>query len=162
MSMKVTKYPQSCLLLEKAAKRIVIDPGNFFAAKYEVDELGEIAAVLYTHQHPDHYDAGLAKVFKDRGIALYGNQAVCSLIPGACRLANGAGFTVAGFEILPHDLPHCVLADGSDGPPNTGYIVEGNFFHPGDGIETTGVRVDHLAVAIAGPSISLREAVKFA
>jgi L-ascorbate metabolism protein UlaG (beta-lactamase superfamily) len=59
--MKITKYPQSCLLLEKNGQRIVIDPGKFFAEKYSFAELGEISAVLYTHRHGDHLDATKAK-----------------------------------------------------------------------------------------------------
>ncbi len=45
---------------------------------------------------------------------------------------------------------------------NTGYIIDGHFFHPGDGIETTGLTIDHLVLPIAGPSISLYHAAKFA
>lgn len=37
--MKVTKYPQSCLLIEKDGHRIVIDPGNVFTASYKVADL---------------------------------------------------------------------------------------------------------------------------
>jgi L-ascorbate metabolism protein UlaG (beta-lactamase superfamily) len=159
---KVTKYPQSCLLLEKDQKRLVIDPGSFFSARFSVGELGKLEGVLYTHQHADHFDADLAEAFKKQGVMMYGNRAVCDLIKSGCKLAERSSFIVGGFEIAPRDLPHCQLADGSDGPPNTGYIIDGHFFHPGDGVETSGVEVSNLAVPIAGPSISLHTAVKFA
>ncbi len=160
--MKVTKYPQSCLLLEKGGHRIVIDPGVFFTAKYGRQELGKVEAVLYTHQHPDHYDPALAKVLQAEGVPLYGNESVCKLIEAGCQLSSDGGFGIAGFEIIPHDLAHCVMADGSAGPQNTGYIVDGTLFHPGDGIEAQGLKVDNIALPIAGPSISLHEAFKFA
>lgn len=160
--MKVTKYPQSCLLLEKQGKRIVIDPGNFFTAEYGRDELGKVEAVLYTHQHADHFDSELAKMFKDEGLPLYGNEAVCQLLGGVCNLANGSGFGIAGFEIMPHDLPHARMPDGSDGPPNTGYVVDGIFFHPGDGIETGGLQVANMGLPIIGPDISYLDAINFA
>jgi len=160
---KVTKYPQSCLLLEKEGRRIVIDPGNFFAAKYNVDELGAIEVVLYTHQHADHYDGSLIEAFRSSQVALYGNSDVAALIgEGARQVQDGEQFSAAGFSIVPRDLPHCVMPDGSAGPPNTGYVIDGNFFHPGDGIEISGLRVEHAAVPIAGPSVSLYHAVQFA
>ena len=161
--MTVTKYPQSCLLLEKAGKRIVIDPGSFFAAQFTVSDFGQIEAVLYTHQHPDHYDAALARLFLAAGLPLYGNADVAALIgPEANPVSHGQKFEAAGFNIQAHDLPHCLLADGSAGPPNTGYIVDGMFFHPGDGIETEALEVASMALPIAGPSISLYRAAMFA
>ncbi|MBW3538049.1 MBL fold metallo-hydrolase [Candidatus Parcubacteria bacterium] len=161
--MKITKYPQSCLLLEKDGRRIAIDPGSFFTDRYRAQDLGAIEAVLYTHQHADHFDQSLVNEFKAAGVALYGNRAVCQLIGEGARPADsGQPFEVAGFNVTPHDLPHCRLVDGSDGPPNTGYIIDGHFFHPGDGVETEGVQVDHLALPIAGPSVSFYHAAKFA
>lgn len=161
--MKVTKYPQSCLLLEKDGHRIVIDPGNFFAQKFGLAELGDVEAVLYTHQHPDHYDPDLAQQFLSAGVSLFGNSDVAALIGNEANvITHGQNFEVAGFKIRAHDLPHCLLADGSAGPPNTGYIIDDTFFDPGDGIETTGVNIDSMALPIAGPSISFYHAAQFA
>jgi len=148
---KVTKYPQSCLLLEKEGRRIVIDPGNFFAAKYSVDDLGAIEAVIYTHQHGDHYDASIAEEFKSKGIPLYGNSAVAGLIGvGSTVVRHRESFTIGGFDITPHDLPH-FAKEGVVMPSNTGYIIDGNFFHPGDGIKTEGVQVHDFAAPVGGP-----------
>lgn len=159
--MKVTKYPQSCLLLEKDGRRIVIDPGRFFVASYSVGDLGDIEAVLYTHQHSDHFDQSITEQLKATGAKLFGNAEVAALIgQGANLVEGGRQFTVAGFEVTPHDLPHCRIP-GLEPPQNTGYIVDGNFFHPGDGVETEGVSVENLAVPIAGPDISPFDAVQF-
>lgn len=52
--MKITKFPQSCLLIETNDKRILIDPGNL---KYK-DEYFNIwkkaDVILVTHKHQDH------------------------------------------------------------------------------------------------------------
>ena len=52
--MKITKFPQSCLLVETNNKRILIDPGNL---KYK-DEYFNIwkkaDIILITHKHQDH------------------------------------------------------------------------------------------------------------
>lgn len=157
--MKVTKYPQSCLLLEKDGRRILIDPGSFVAEKYHASEFGKVEAVLYTHQHGDHYDEGFSKSLD---APKYGNKSVCELIGSDCKLVeSGKEFELAGFKILPHDLPHCKMVDGSDGPQNTGFIIDDNFFDPGDGIDTEGVSVENAAIPIAGPSISMYDAAQF-
>lgn len=149
--MKVTKYPQSCLLLDKDGKRIVIDLGNFFAAQYSVGDLGQVEAVFYTHQHPDHYDQAIAEEFKSRGVPLHGNADVAALIgAGAIEVKSGVSLTVAGFDVLPHDIPH-FQKPGVEMPHNTGYIIDGNFFHPGDGIINNGVSVNNLAAPVGGP-----------
>jgi L-ascorbate metabolism protein UlaG (beta-lactamase superfamily) len=149
--MKVTKYPQSCLLLEKDGQRIVIDPGSFFSAKFSLDELGDIKAVLFTHQHKDHLDPDLLEELLAKKICLYGNADVSTKIGhGACQIESGAGFTVAGFAIMPHDLPHFTTQTMQDPPQNTGYIIDGTFFHPGDSVKNDDVRIRDLAAPIAG------------
>lgn len=156
--MRLTKYPQSCLVLEGDG-RICIDLGTIATAEYAVGDLGHLDAVLWTHQHPDHLDPEAAAELLDRGVALYGNADVCAQIgDGATEVRDGEVLEIAGFEVTPRDLPHVPMVDGSPGPPNTGFVVDGAFFHPGDGIELAGLSVDSLAVPIVGPSISYRDA----
>lgn len=156
--MRVTKYPQSCLVLEDEG-RICIDLGTIATADYALDDLGHLDAVLWTHQHADHFDPEAAAELLERGVALYGNADVCGLIgDGAIEVRDGETVEVAGFEVTPRDLPHVEMVDGSPGPPNTGFVIDGALFHPGDGIELAGLSVDALAVPIVGPSISYRDA----
>lgn len=160
--MQVTKYPQSCLIVEVDGARLLIDPGVFVTAEHEPADLGEIDAVLYTHRHPDHVDPDLADTLRDRGVALYGNADVCELL-GFDRITevrDGQTFEAAGVEVTAHDLPHVELVDGSPGPPNTGFLVAGRLFHPGDGVEITGLGARALAAPISGPSISFRDAYR--
>jgi L-ascorbate metabolism protein UlaG (beta-lactamase superfamily) len=160
--MKVTKYPQSCLLLEKDGQRIVIDPGNFFSAKFSLDDLGDIKAVLFTHQHGDHLDPNLLDDLRAKKICLYGNADVSAKIgEGACPVQSGAGFTVAGFAVMPHDLPHFTTPTMAEPPQNTGYVIDGTFFHPGDGVKTQSLRVADLATPVAG-GFTFDDALSFA
>lgn len=160
--MQVTKYPQSCLIVEVDGRRLLIDPGVFVTASYTPDDLGEVDAVLYTHRHPDHVDTDLAVTLHQRGIELFGNADVCELLgrPLVTEVRDGEPFEAAGVEVLPRDLPHVELVDGSPGPPNTGFLVAGRLFHPGDGVEITGLGARALAAPISGPSISFRDAYK--
>lgn len=160
--MKITKYTQSCLVLKKGAGRILIDPGTLTMNAHSLDDFGDVQGVLYTHRHADHFDESAVDQLLDRGVELYGNADVCSLIGGEAKeVRDGEDFQVAGFQITPRDLPHFPMVDGSDGPPNTGFVLDGRLFHPGDGISLPGLTVDALALPIAGPSISFREAYVF-
>lgn len=161
--MKLTKYPQSCLALEKDGARIVIDPGKLAMDAYTLDDLGDVQAVLYTHRHPDHFDERQVEELINRGVQLFANADVCGLIGqgNATEVADGQTMQIAGFQVTPRHLPHVPLVDGSPGPPNNGYVIDDILFHPGDGIELPGLSIDALAVPIAGPSISFRDAYRF-
>jgi L-ascorbate metabolism protein UlaG (beta-lactamase superfamily) len=163
--MKVTRYPQSCLVLEKNGHKIVIDPGKFFAEKYEVSELAGVEAALYTHEHIDHYHPETATALHQQGVPIYCNASTAEVIhtKGACTIVeNNQQFEVAGFTIMPYDLPHCLLPNGSEGPQNTGYLIDGVFFDPGDGKELAGLQAESMALPITGPDISMLDAFNFA
>ena len=161
--MQVIKYPQSCLIVEVSGVRLLIDPGVFVTATYAPQDLGEVDAVLYTHRHPDHVDTDLAATLRQQGVELFGNADVCELLDGVevTRIDDGQTFEAAGVEVTAHDLPHVELVDGSPGPPNTGFLVDGRLFHPGDGMEITGISAGAVAAPISGPSISFRDAYRF-
>ena len=162
--MKVTKYPQSCLKLEKDGTSLMIDIGIFVTQKYTLEELGPIDGLLITHQHADHLDPEVAKALSDAKIPIFANQDVVDKLSDVKIevLHDGEEIDVAGFHVIARELPHCKMIDGSDGPPNTGYVVDGTFFHPGDGTSIENLQVQSLAAPIAGPSVSLFDAVHFA
>ena len=55
--MKITKYNQSCLLLETKDKRILIDPGNIGYDESRLNDWKDINYILVTHRHADHCNA---------------------------------------------------------------------------------------------------------
>lgn len=60
--MKIRHLVHSCLLVETAGRRLLIDPGAFSGDAVRGlggEVLAGIDAVLLTHQHPDHLDRGL-------------------------------------------------------------------------------------------------------
>ena len=64
--MQITKYNQSCLLIETHDKKILIDPGNigYTDAMYNNEWL-DIDVILITHRHQDHcYKAVIEKIIK--------------------------------------------------------------------------------------------------
>ncbi len=163
-NMKVTRFPQSCLLLEKETHKIVIDPGMHFLETHSVEELSGVEAVLYTHQHVDHYNAEIAEALLAQGAVVYANAATAQLMGEgkATVVSDNEAFSAGGFEVVARELPHCLLPDGSEGPQNTGYVIDGVFFDPGDGKDIDGLQVDNMALPITGPDISMLDAFNFA
>lgn len=149
--MKVTKYPQSCLIVCKNGQCICIDPGTLLTEKYKIEDLGLIEAVLYTHQHADHFDPAIVQELIEKDIDIYANADVASKIQGKVTvIKDKEELVIAGFSVTAFDLPHFPI-EGKEVPQNTGYLIDGTLFHPGDGLELRGLRTNSLAVAIGNP-----------
>lgn len=52
--MKITKYPQSCLLIDTKKKKILIDPGILKYKDEYFNIWNDVDIILITHKHPDH------------------------------------------------------------------------------------------------------------
>ncbi len=160
--MNITKYPQSCILVEKNNTRIVIDPGEPFSEQFDVDDLGHLDAVLFTHQHADHIDESIIDTFVGLEIPMYANEATAKLIESnVTKVHENDTFTIGDMVITARELPHCLMPDGSEGPQNTGYVVNDYFFHPGDGVSIDDLTVPVLAAPMAGPDISPKDVLDF-
>lgn len=159
--MKVTRYFQSCLLIEEGSARILIDPSG--QEKERLDRFGKLDAVIYTHEHMDHFDAQMARDFVEQGVApVYCNASTAKQVKASVTTVNdGQEFDIGGLKIEAKELPHCLMIDGSTSVQNTGYLVNGELFHPGDGKELDGLEVKILAVPLNGPDISPHDAFAF-
>ena len=61
--MKLTKYAQSCFLIETEGKKILIDPGDM-VDEDTINNFRDINIILYTHTHNDHCFVDYAKKLK--------------------------------------------------------------------------------------------------
>lgn len=158
--MKVTKYPQSCLIVEKDGKRALIDPGSLVSAKFKALDLMPVDLILITHEHADHADPALIDdLTATKKIPVIANASTKKVFGDKITqvVEDGETISLAGFEITAKELPHCLMVNGDAGPQNTGFVIDKTFFHPGDGIEISGLKVDDAAVPIAGPDISPKD-----
>lgn len=159
--MKITRYFQSCLLIEEGTARLMIDPSGHEATR--LADFGHLDAVMYTHEHGDHFDADLAQQFSANGAKLYANAATAQKMKTDPTIVeNGQEFEAGGVKIKAIELPHCKMWDGGAGPQNTGYLINDRLFHSGDGAVLDGLSVEILALPITGPDVSLKDAFDFA
>lgn len=162
--MKVTKYPQSCLIVEQEGKRLCIDPGKFVADKYQASDLLPLDAILITHEHFDHANPELLQALTQNSpIPVIANLSTKDVLGDIVTkvVSDKESFEAVGFKVVARELPHSLLPDGSAGPQNTGYVINDTFFHPGDGTELGGLHVDAAAIPIAGPDISPKDVFDF-
>lgn len=174
--MKIKKYPQSHLLITNdSGDKLIIDPGNITfdpstpfgrsGQVFKVEEFQGMDGYLITHQHADHVDPERIKEIVGEG-KVYGNADVIAKLSSlgvqGIQVNDRESFKIGEFEIIAVDLPHCKMQDGSGGPPNTGYLIGGVLFHPGDGDENPGINAENVALPIAGPSITYEGALQFA
>ncbi len=158
--MKVTRYFQSCLLIEDSGVRILIDP---CAQDKDIEKFGKPDAVFYTHEHMDHFDAEMAEKFSGGGADIYANASTAKQLKNQPKATVNEGdeIEVKGLKVKAMELPHCLMVDGSTSVQNTGYLVAGMLFHPGDGKELAGLKAEILAVPLNGPDISPHDAFMF-
>ena len=78
--MKITKYPQSCLLIETNEKKILIDPGKLKYKEEYFDIWNNVDVILITHKHSDHCHAEVLKKI-NKEIKIYSSNEVKNSFP---------------------------------------------------------------------------------
>ncbi|WP_104165770.1 MBL fold metallo-hydrolase [Arthrobacter sp. SX1312] len=168
--MRLTKYTHSCVRLEQDGSVLVVDPGSFS----EVEEALEgAAAVLITHEHPDHVavDRVVAVLAADPSMGLWAPPAVVDAVVeglGAAAgervhpVAGGEEFTAGGFRVRTFGGQHALIHPLIPVIANVGFLVEESVYHPGDSlIVPHGIAVGTLLVPVHAPWSKLAEVVDF-
>lgn len=167
--MKLTKFTHSCIRLEREGSVLVIDPGTFS----EVDDaLDGAAAVLVTHEHPDHLDedrvvAVLAartslEVWAPLGVARTLIERLGTSAEGRIHtVAGGEHFSVAGFRVRTFGGQHALIHPLIPLVANVGFLIEETLYHPGDSLIVPEAPVGTLLVPVHAPWSKLAEVVDF-
>jgi L-ascorbate metabolism protein UlaG (beta-lactamase superfamily) len=162
--MKLTKLGHACVRLVKDGGTLVIDPGAFSGD----DALAGADAVLITHEHFDHVvpDSLRAALAASPGLHLWAAAPVAEQFAEfgerAQAVAHGDDFTAAGFTVHVYGEHHAQIHPDIPTVANTGFMIDGELFHPGDSYTVPEDPVNTLLVPISGPWFSTREMIDYA
>ena len=162
--MRFTKLGHSCVKLEKDGAVLVIDPGGFSDAPAV---LPGASAVLVTHEHPDHLDADAirAALSSDADLTLWANQSICAQFTDfgdqVREVRHGDALDVAGFSVHVYGVDHALIHPDIPLVVNTGFLVEGELFHPGDSFTVPEEPVGTLMVPISAPWLKAGEMIDY-
>jgi L-ascorbate metabolism protein UlaG (beta-lactamase superfamily) len=165
MSIRLTRWGHSCIRLDRGDDHLVIDPGVFSDLPGALDG---VAAVLVTHEHPDHLATEPLAEAVQRGVQVWAPQPVVDALAAAGAPAErlhavGAGqrFTAGGFEVDALGEWHALVHADVPRVHNVGYLVAG-VLHPGDAyVDAAGAQVDVLCTAVGAPWLKLGEVVDY-
>ena len=152
--MRFTKLGHSCVRLEKDGAVLVIDPGGWSDAP---EALIGAAAILVTHEHPDHLDADAvrAALSSDPDVTLWANQSICAQFAEfgdrVHEVGHGDALEVAGFSVNVYGVDHALIHPDIPIVVNTGFLIDGELFHPGDSFTIPEDPVDTLLGAAVRP-----------
>jgi L-ascorbate metabolism protein UlaG (beta-lactamase superfamily) len=162
--MRLTKLGHSCLLVTEGSARLLIDPGVLSDG---FEELEGLTAVLFTHQHSDHFDAGRLRELLERnqGVRVVSDEGTAGPLSevgvDAEVVHDGDEFEAGGVGVRVAGREHAVIHPDIPVVPNVGYLVAGRLFHPGDAFTRPGQPVDLLAVPAGAPWLKVSEAIDY-
>ena len=163
-ALTITKFGHSCLLIEQEGVRILTDPGMFSAIPAE---LADLDGIILTHEHPDHTHPetlhGL--VVRQSTVKILTNRAVGEILAKeeltyevceAGQQAQVGSLTVEAFGRL-----HQSIVPDLAAVANTGYLIGGRVFTPGDAFTNPDRPVEILALPICAPWSKFSETLAY-
>ena len=125
--MKITKYPQSCLMIETNGKKILLDAGGLKYKPEYFDIWKQADFILLTHKHGDHVNYDILKELSD--IPIYSTNEVQSAYPelkiNMVKENDILEFGNINVEVVKaiHGY-NPLLKDGKEVYENVGYIID--------------------------------------
>jgi L-ascorbate metabolism protein UlaG (beta-lactamase superfamily) len=140
--MRVSKYIHSCLLLESDGDRLLIDPGkfSFLDGRVTLSQFDGIAAVLVTHDHPDHLDVdALRRIVERTRAEVFANEEIAARLGKegiAAAVFQEGTRRIRSFEVRAIPAKHEAILSPTL-PRNVAYVVNGRVLHPGDSYDAS-------------------------
>ncbi len=79
--MKLTKFPQSCVLIETNGEKFLFDPGSISLNDSITNAWKEADYIFVTHKHFDHFDETAINKIKNKSTKIYSTQEVVNKYP---------------------------------------------------------------------------------
>lgn len=162
--MKITKYGHSCLLVAEVGVKILIDPGGW--SEIPAD-LSGIDCVLITHEHQDHVDPEKVKIILEHNptAVVMANSAVGKILTdnnlAFQLLGDGQSAQIGEVIIEGFGKDHALIHPDIPLARNTGYLINGKLWHPGDSFIVPPKPVVVLALPIVAPWAKVAETMDY-
>ncbi len=172
--MHLTHLGHSCVLVDVAGERLLIDPGGFS----DVEGVRDLSAILVTHMHPDHLNPpAIPALRRDNPNAdlWLESEAADRLVSSEPQLKNhvsrmetGQALEFGPVTVTPVGRQHALVHEYAPRPDNIGLVIsadgEPSIFHPGDALDAddpTLTDLDVLCVPINAPWARVADTVAF-
>ena len=164
--MRITKFGHSCVRFSGGSGDLVVDPGGWS----EREALDGVAAVLVTHEHPDHWvvdqlRATDAPIWTIEAV----RRAIADTDPEVAErvtvVSPGQELEVAGFDVRVVGERHAVIHPELPLLDNSGYLLTADgvtAYHPGDSFERPGRAVDVFCAPACAPWAKMSELIDLA
>ena len=128
--MKITKYVQSCLLVETEGRAALFDPGMMSENALDVDTITRLDDIIITHVHGDHYTLPLVQklVSKFPEVHITATSEVVALLLAEGISASDQSSTGITFFNAPHESVEPLFPS----PEQIGVHYLDILSHPGD------------------------------
>ena len=162
MSMKLTKFEHSCLVLDKNGSTLVIDPGSF---TMPLTDIMGVVAVVITHEHADHWTPEQLTRILDRnpGARILGPAGVAAAATGfeVEVVKDGDTVEIEPFTLAFYGEKHAVIHSSIPVIDNVGVLVDDELYYGGDSYTVPPVAVNTLAAPIGAPWLKIGDAMDY-
>lgn len=145
--------------------KLLTDPGMFTT---EQNDMRGLDAIVITHEHGDHFHIESVKALRKNnpGAPIITNKGLGAFlqkegIPHVV-VGDGQATEVKGIPIEGFGAKHAPIYGTMPDIENTGYLIGGKLYFPGDSFHAPGKPVDVLALPVAGPWMKISEAIDHA
>jgi L-ascorbate metabolism protein UlaG (beta-lactamase superfamily) len=162
--MRVTKFEHAALVVEEAGRSLVVDPGGFTR---DLGDTTDVDAIVVTHAHPDHWTpAQLRSLLETNpGATIFGPAGVVAALADesipATPIADGETVEVGPFTLLFAGTTHAEIHSSIPLIDNTGVLINGSLFYPGDAFTVPSFPVAVLATPVGAPWLKISEAMDY-
>ena len=160
--MKLTKYQHACFTVEVEEQILVVDPGVFST---DFIAPSNVAAVIITHEHPDHFDHDFIAQIMDKNpeAVIVAHPSVTSQIEvfNVKPALPGETLAVGPFNMEFFGGSHAVIHPEIPVIANLAVMVNDLLYYPGDSFVLPEKSVDTLALPASAPWMKVSEAADF-
>jgi L-ascorbate metabolism protein UlaG (beta-lactamase superfamily) len=156
--MKVTWLGHAGIRVEQDGYTLVVDPGIFCDEAALGAALAAADGLLITHEHPDHLaeEAVGAALERKPQLEVWTNRSLAEQFAGRPGTVHAVGdedaFTAGPFDVQAYGEWHAEIHRDVPRVLNTGFLIGGKVFHPGDALtHPAGVSVELLLTPLHGP-----------